>query len=103
VQRVGELVREQDVVMMKEEGHCGAAVVPTCMVKIEGCGIVPAALSPSERAGSCATSIAPITGQALREHQYTYHTAVMRPSFAKLAGGNGEIFWKYQCAELGAD
>jgi hypothetical protein len=63
------LVKEQDVVMMKKEGGGGAAVVPTCMVKIEGCGIVPAALSPSERAGSCATSIAPVTGQALREHQ----------------------------------
>ena len=64
------LVREQDVVLMKEEGSGSAAGVPTCMVvKIEGCGIVPAALSPSERAGSCATSIAPITGQALREHQ----------------------------------
>lgn len=75
------LVREQNVVMMKEEGWCSCGA--SCMVvKIEGCGIVPAALSPSERAGSCATSIAPITGQALREHQihipYCNHETLIR-------------------------
>ena len=63
-------VREQDVVMMKkEEGSGSATVVP--MVKIEGNAgsSLPRFPRASERAGSCATSIAAITGQALREHQ----------------------------------
>lgn len=74
VQRVRILVREQDVVMMKEEGSSSATVVSTCMVKIEGCGIVPAALSPSERAGSCATSIAPIHRAGLERVPNTHTT-----------------------------
>lgn len=57
-------VEEQDVVMMKEEEEgCGSAtVVP--MLKIEGCGIVPAALSPSERASGI-----------LRDVNSTHHRA----------------------------
>lgn len=53
-----------------------------------------AAVAPARlpRAGSLARRQQHIEGQALRERAiHTSHTANMRPTFAKLAGGNGEI------------